>query len=123
MTNKEMWESNEPVKDVKGFDMELPGWIDADISPYDIAAIDQGGCGSGAYMPAVKYSDALKTMYEHGDEVRSYIEDRTGELPALPKYNSWSEISVYYLSCAVELWAYEAYCTMENLTECEDDED
>jgi len=34
-----------------------PAWIVNELTPYDLAAINQGGCASGAYMPAVTYYD------------------------------------------------------------------
>ena len=85
--------------------MEQPNWIIEELTPYDLAAINQGGCASGAYMPAVTYSTALETMSEHGNDVLQYIEDAFGELPTVPQGESWSGIAVFYLSCAVELWA------------------
>jgi len=33
----------------------IPQWIEQDITPSTVAAILQGGCESGAYMPAVTY--------------------------------------------------------------------
>lgn len=110
MTNEEMWESTDPVTD---FDIEVPAWIDQDISPYDVAAICQGGCASGAYMPAVTYHKARETMNEHGDDVLQFIEDYTGDLPPSPG-NSWSGIACFYLSYAVELWASMAESELES---------
>lgn len=83
----------------------IPAWIEAGISPADVAAIVQGGCASGAYMPAVTYCKALETMGEHGDDVLQYIEDALGEIPAPRSGESWSGLAVFYLSYAVELWA------------------
>jgi hypothetical protein len=54
---------------------EQPEWITQALSPYDIAAINQGGCASGAYMPAVTYHAAALTMSDHGDDVLQYIQD------------------------------------------------
>lgn len=85
--------------------VDVPSWIDADITAGDVAAIMQGGCASGAYMPAVTYSDAVATMAEHGDEILEFIESAYGDLAAPPKGASWSGMAVHYLSCAVELWA------------------
>ena len=90
---------------VKDLDIEVPDWIEQDITNHDIEAIIQGGCASGAYMPAVTYHQARETMGEHGDTVLTYIEDNYGELPDIPKGESWSGIAVFFLSCAVELWA------------------
>lgn len=94
--------------------VEVPAWIDQDISPYDVAAICQGGCASGAYMPAVTYGNARHVMCESGDDVLEYICDAYGELPKISDNESWSGIAVFYLSCAVELWAIAAADELEN---------
>ena len=52
MTDQEIWNDDTPITDLD-VDIEVPGWIEQDISPQDVAAIVQGGCESGAYMPAV----------------------------------------------------------------------
>lgn len=85
--------------------MNQPDWITEELTPYDLAAINQGGCASGAYMPAVTYHAARNTMAEHGDDVLQFIEDALGELPAVPDGESWSGIACFYLSYAVELFA------------------
>jgi len=82
-----------------------PSWIDEGLEFYDIESIQQGGCASGAYMPAVTYHTATQTMGEHGNDVLQYIEDTYGELPEIPKGESWGGIAVFFLSVAVELWA------------------
>jgi len=82
-----------------------PAWIDEGLEYYDIESIQQGGCASGAYMPAVTYFTAKETMNEYGNDVLQYIEDIYGELPEIPKGESWSGIAVFFLSVAVELWA------------------
>ncbi len=85
---------------------DVPAWIDAeDMAGSDIEAIQYGGCASGAYMPAVTYYDAKQTMAEHGDDVLEFIQDHMGELPQPNADESWSGISCFYLSYAVELWA------------------
>jgi hypothetical protein len=108
-----------PLSQIEGAP-EVPAWVRQDISPYDIAAICQGGCASGAYMPAVTYHIARDTMYEHGDDVLDYISDSLDELPKPADQESWSGIAVFYLSYAVELWAGAAYSWLE---EYEPDED
>jgi len=87
--------------------MQIPNFIDQDLTPYDLAAIIQGGCESGAYMPAVTYHKAMETMSEHGDDVFTYIEERLGELPTPKEVTSWSGLACFYVSYAVELWAIE----------------
>ena len=81
-----------------------PTWITQPLSPSDIAAINQGGCESGAYMPAVTYYDAMQVMAEHGNDALQYIEDNLGELPAVPVGMSWSGMACFFLSYAVELF-------------------
>jgi len=99
-----LWGNDTPISEYT--DIDVPEWLGGDkISAYDVAAIVQGGCASGAWMPAVTYYTATKIMAEHGNDVLQYIEDAIGELPAPPKGSSWSGISVHYLSWAVEMWA------------------
>lgn len=118
-----LWNNDEPVNElIERFDLDLdvPAWIDQKITPYDIAAIEQGGCASGAYMPAVTYSDARNTMAAHGDDVLEYVVDSYGELPKPPAHyaETWSRLACFYLSCAVEIYACAAYVYLdENLPE------
>ena len=115
MTNEQIWNNDTPINDIDSLGLPIPEWIEQDITPYDIAAITQGGCASGAYMPAVTYYHAAKVMAEHGDAVLEYIEQYTGELPTPPKGKSWSGIAVFYLSQAVEIWVTGAYYELELL--------
>ena len=82
---------------------DTPPWLN-ELEVYDFQAIQQGGCESGAYMPAVTYYDAAQTMAKYGDDVFTYIESQYGELPDIPKQSSWDGIAVFFLSFAVELW-------------------
>ena len=100
----DLWNCEEPIKDVAP-DVDIPRWIDADISPNDVAAIIQGGCASGAYMPAVTYYAAARMMAEEGDNVLQYIQDALGELPKPSDDESWGGMACFFLSYAVELWA------------------
>ena len=102
---------------VESFDIEVPEWIEQDVTPYDVAAIVEGGCASGAYMPAVTYHKAAATMAEHGDDVLQFIEDHSGELPAVPPGESWTGIAVFYLSCAVKAWAHGVRDELETAIE------
>ena len=110
----DLWNTETPIRDLPGHDIEIPAWISYDISPSDVAAICQGGCASGAYMPAVTYHQALKTMMDDGDEVLQYIEDAMGELPSVAG-QSWGQMACTYLSAAVELWASSAESVLEDL--------
>ena len=100
-------------------DYSQPDWITYPLSPADIAAINQGGCASGAYMPAVTYYDAAQTMAEHGDDVLQYIEDTYGELPQIKTGESWAGMACFYLSCAVEMFC----STYQHLENWDDDEE
>jgi len=108
----DLWNTETAIADIAGLDIDVPAWIDADIRPYDVAAICQGGCASGAYMPAVTYHKALATMNEHGDDVLQYIEDATGDLPVVTG-QSWGQMASTYLSTAVELWASSVESDLE----------
>ena len=110
----DIWNTETPICEIPGLDINIPDWLEPDISPSDIAAIVQGGCSSGAYMPAVTYYDALKTMAENGDEVLDYIESAMGALPSVAGHSRWSQMATTYLSCAVELWASSIEKTLED---------
>ena len=101
-----------------------PEWITQPLSPADISAILQGGCASGAYMPAVTCADARQTMAEHGNDVLEYIEGHCGELPSIPNRLSWDGIAVFYLSVAVESFcqAWEHLSDWDNDNEIDWDE-
>lgn len=94
-------------------DIDVPNWIEQDITVSDVQAIIEGGCMSGAYMPAVTYYSAMQTMNEYGDDVLNYIEDVYGELPSPEQGTSWSGMACFYLSTAVELWASEVSAEIE----------
>lgn len=113
MTEDQIWNCETPAAQL--LDIDAPAWIDADISPADVAAIVQGGCASGAYMPAVTYWQALETMTRHGDDVLQYIDDALGEVPAPKRGESWGGIAVHYLSTAVELWAHDIMGQLEDM--------
>lgn len=111
MTNEQIWNCDKPVAEFLG--IALPAWIERDITPCDIASICQGGCASGAYMPAVTYGAALRTMNNHGDDVLEYIDSQMGELPK-PDQETWAGLACFYLSCAVELWAGSIMSQLED---------
>jgi len=109
----ELWEHDFKCAD----HIDVPKWIEQDITPYTVASIVQGGCASGAYMPAVTYWQARDTMNEHGDNVLQFIEDSYGELPQPDKGESWSGMAVFYLSVGVELWASGAESELGDVIE------
>lgn len=108
----DLWNDEEPIAD--RFDgVDVPAWISDDISPYDVAAICQGGCASGAYMPAVTYFDARKTMMEHGDDVLDYLADIDAEY-TVDTTKGFSQMMCDLLSTAVEFWAFNAQSVIED---------
>lgn len=87
---------------------EAPAWIEPGFcNLVDMKTISEGGCASGAYMPAVTYHKALETMSEYGDEVFDYLESTLGGVPEPPK-GSWAGMAVFYVSYAVEVFAHWA---------------
>jgi len=85
---------------------DQPIWLPEPITDLaTIHAIIQGGCASGAYMPAVTYYTASLTMHQLGDEVLQYIEDSGLPIPAIAADESWTGYQSALLSMAVELWA------------------
>ena len=107
------WNAEEEVKDLG---IEVPRWIEQDISPSTIASICQGGCASGAYMPAVTYWQAGETMQEYGDSIFEYLEEVLGEIPN-PVSESWLGRACDYMSLAVELWASSVIDEVESILE------
>jgi hypothetical protein len=102
-------------REIRSLGIEVPDWIDQEIVVNTIPAITQGGCESGAYMPAVTYYEARKTMADYGDEVLQFIEHSIGSLPEPPKNSGWDSLAVHYLSYAVELWAFSIESDLEDL--------
>ena len=104
---------------------DTPEWIETKhMDGWTIDAIQQGGCASGAYMPAVTYYDAAQTMAKHGDDVLQYIDDviGLGEVRP-PKDSSWSGIACFYLSLAVELWVGQFEIVEETCIKCGEEVD
>lgn len=113
MNTQEIWNCESAVADL--LDCEIPAWIEQDIDAMTIASICNGGCASGSYMPAVTYWKANDTMANHGDDVLDYIVEQLGELPAIPKGESWAGMACFFLSYAVELWAGDIMGQLESL--------
>lgn len=96
--------------------IDIPQWIEQDISPHTIAAVNQGGCDSGAYMPGTERWTATNVMAKHGEDVIDYLIETVGHIPMPDEENSWGEICCLYLSTAVETWcsAHEELEDWEN---------
>lgn len=108
------WNDDEPLSR-RG--IKVPEWINQDFSQADAAAVIQGGCESGAYMPAVTYHMALKTMNDYGDDVFQFIEDSYGEIPEFDRRRmsmTWATLATFYLSIAVESFASQVESQLDN---------
>jgi hypothetical protein len=114
----ELYEADRELSD---FGVDVPEWVDPDITTSTIAAICEGGCESGAYMPAVTYWDAARTMSDHGDDVLSYLDSVGGLMEVDASQHSWAGLAVFFLSQAVDLWARSAAEECADALESEDD--
>ena len=86
---------------------DQPDWLvamDDDLTIYDVKSIQQGGCASGAFMPAVTYYTAKQIMAEHGDDILDYIGDIYAEPVAIEQDESWGSFNCRVVSMAVEMW-------------------
>lgn len=115
MNIDDIWNCEERIADLLG--VPVPRWIDQDITAATCAAIMQGGCESGAYMPAVTYWQAIETMAAHGDDVVDYILDGIGHHPDTRDCGTWGQIAVLYLSLAVDIWASQTIAQLEDMEE------
>lgn len=69
----------------------------------ELIAIYEGGCASGAYMPAVTYFTAKKTFIEYEDKLCDYV-DGYGLSLDLDKGDCFSNFCAKVCSAAVESW-------------------
>lgn len=99
---------------------EVPAWIEQDITGFDVRCIAQGGCASGAYMPAVTYYQAKQTMAQHGDDIVDFIVERLGTQGLNTDSDSFGGMCCELVSTAVELWAFEVDQCLDELAEEED---
>ena len=106
--------------------VSIPEWIDKEqltevtssfIDLQTVAGIDELGCASGMYMPAVLYHKAAETMREHGDDIIAYVEhnrkEHCEEEMTIPPGTSWDGIAVMYVSLAVEYWCADLVATVD----------
>jgi len=96
------------------FEGIVPDWIKQDILMYQIVNIVEGGCESGAYMPAVTYHEARRTMCLHGNAVVEYLSEYNYSVKWNIEHSTFSNLCTELLSEAVEIWAYFAYEDAKN---------
>ena len=95
-----------------------PKWIneESEITVYDLQSIAQGGCESGAYMPAVTYHTALEVMNRHGDDITDSITDLFEDGIKYDIANeTWAGFCSKVYSIAVENWVNEQMAIIEAL--------
>jgi hypothetical protein len=113
MGMERMWNDEREVREAGVF---TPDYVKGGVTFSTVAAIYQGGCESGAYMPAVTYYDARQTMAEHGDEIVDDIRDSGAfdeNYLAIREDEDFSWYCCRMVSAAVEFWAYTTtinYC-------------
>jgi len=82
----------------------------------ELHAILQGGCASGAYMPAVTYHTANKCMAECSDSIEEQIADSFEEgIVFNPSTDSWYQFASTLVSAAVESWCYQFNSALEGV--------
>lgn len=89
-------------------------------SVQELAAIIQGGCVSGAYMPAVTYHTALECMTKHYDSIEEQINSIYGDELAFtfnPANEHFAGFCAKLCACAVESWVG----SYADLVECLED--
>lgn len=106
---KQLIDNGYNLRDIVEELRDQPDWLYLNGSPleiYDIQAISQGGCASGAHMDAVTYHKAVQTMSEYGDDVLDFIENSGigTKFKLNPESQSWGGFCCDVLSMAVELW-------------------
>jgi len=92
--------------------IETPRWIDGPLDLDTVIAVCEGGCASGAYMPAVEYNKALFAMEKYSNEILDYIENDHGltfrdlalNYAGVKDSGSWMGFTCYILSVAVEYY-------------------
>ncbi len=70
----------------------------------EMHAINQGGCESGAYMPAVTYHTALECMANYPQEVQEGVEFRYETIEFDLSRDSISTFASKLVAAAVESW-------------------
>lgn len=97
-----MWEDERTVTDA-------PEYVEDWTTYSTVAAIYQGGCASGAYMPAVTYYDARQTMGKDGDAIIDDLRESGAfdeNFLAIREDEDFSGYCCRMVSAAVEVWAY-----------------
>ena len=89
--------------------LQTPPWIEADITPYDLAEIQRNELESTDFWGSKIQPMAQETMSEHGTDILNFIMDRYGKLPDLPKNITWRDMASFYLQHAVRKWAEETH--------------
>ena len=101
--------------------IEIPDWVEQDITLDTCKSIAKYGCEGDQYGPGFLHYEATQVMTRYGSKVFEYIYETLGEMPKLSEDNlrSWGSLACHYVSTAVELWASQ----FTDLEEEEEEED
>jgi len=92
--------------------LETLGVIDS-IS--ELQAIIQGGCESGAYMPAVTYANALDAMGKHSTDIEFWASQTIEEIVFNPSEDTFSGLATKLCSAAVENWVNQFFSDLDGV--------
>ena len=79
------------------------------LSGTDIAAVIQGGCASGAWMPAVTYWQSAEILQKYEDEILELLAHAGVDMAMLisaeqDNRESYRDLGCKLVSAAVEIW-------------------
>lgn len=83
--------------------VDVPAWVDQEITIFGILKIAEEGCGLGSIYSA-------KVMSKHVIKVMGYLAARLPDNAPVPRLEDFHS---YYLNLATEMWAKEAWAEIE----------
>jgi hypothetical protein len=85
--------------------MQVPAWIDQDITLGMLEDIAKHQCLGAGYLPAINRYEAIDTMEKHGDDLCSWLYQETGEDIPIAGSVSAPDLAIDVVQYAVNLWA------------------
>jgi len=123
MYNETMSIMYETAVDLRELGLEVPEWIRGDdIDTAAVAAIVEGGCASGAWMPAVTYHMARETICKYSDAIDKYLAGSGIDLAehlTLKPNQAIDCLLCDIVSLAVEQWTAEVFDIVETFLDDE----
>lgn len=84
-----------------------PSWLIHEIDLSDVFSIYQGGCASGAFIPAVTYHIAEAWFNTHSEDMLQYVRDNDSNLVFNFNELPFSEFCTRICASAVEYFVFE----------------